>query len=139
MPERGPEPGEPAPDLRLPDLEGDTVDLEDFRGEKTLVLFWSPSCGFCQQILPDLKRWEGNRPEDAPKLLVVSSGAEEANREQGFASTVVLDGQFAVMRAFGADGTPSAVLVDEEGKVASDLAVGTSAVLELAGARQGQA
>jgi hypothetical protein len=31
------------------------------------------------------------------------------------------------------------VLVDEEGKVASDLAVGTSAVLELAGARQGQA
>jgi thiol-disulfide isomerase/thioredoxin len=76
MPERGPEPGEPAPDLRLPDLEGDTVDLEDFRGEKTLVLFWSPSCGFCQQILPDLKRWEGNRPEDAPKLLVVSSGAD---------------------------------------------------------------
>ena len=138
MPVRGPELGEPAPDLRLADLEGHTVDLEDFRGEKTLVLFWDPGCGFCQQILPDVKQWEENRPEDAPRLLVVSSGAEEANREQGFASTVVLDEQFAVGRAFGADGTPSAVLVDEEGKVASELAEGTTAVLDLTRARQGQ-
>jgi hypothetical protein len=37
-------------------------------------------------------------------------------------------------RAFGASGTPSAVLVDAEGKVASELAVGASAVLEVAGA-----
>jgi peroxiredoxin/uncharacterized membrane protein YphA (DoxX/SURF4 family) len=139
MPERGPELGEPAPDLRLADLEGEIVDLEDFRGEKTLVLFWDPGCGFCQQILPDLKWWEENRPEDAPRLLVVSTGAEEANREQGFSSTVVLDQEFAVGRAFGADGTPSAVLVDEEGKVASELALGTTPVLDLTRARQGQA
>jgi peroxiredoxin/uncharacterized membrane protein YphA (DoxX/SURF4 family) len=140
MPARGgPELGEPAPDLRLADLEGHTVDLEDFRGEKTLVLFWDTGCGFCQQILPDLKRWEENRPEDAPRLLVVSAGAEEANKEQGFASTVVLDQEFAVGRAFGADGTPSAVLVDEEGKVASELALGTTPVLDLTRARQGQA
>jgi peroxiredoxin/uncharacterized membrane protein YphA (DoxX/SURF4 family) len=139
MPERGPKPGEPAPDLRLPDLEGEIVDLEDFRGEKTLVLFWDPGCEFCQQILPDLKRWEANRPEGAPRLLVVSAGAEEANREQGFASKVVLDQQFAVGQALGADGTPSAVLVDEEGKVASELALGTTAVLDLTRARQTQA
>ena len=138
MPERGPELGEPAPDLRLADLEGETVELGDFRGEKILVLFWDPDCGFCQQILPDLKRLEENRPEDAPKLLVVSAGAEEANREQGFSSTVVLDEQFAVGRAFGAIGTPSAVLVDEEGKVASELAVGTTEILDLTRARQGQ-
>ena len=139
MPVRGLELGEPAPDIRLADLEGHTVDLEDFRGEKTLVLFWDTGCGFCQQILPDLKRWEENRPEDAPRLLVVSAGTEEANREQGFASTVVLDEQFAVGRAFGAGGTPSAVLVDEEGKVASELALGTVEVLDLTKARQGQA
>ena len=90
-------------------------------------------------MLPDLKEWEANRPEDAPRLLVVSAGAEEANREQGFSSTVVLDEQRAVGRAFGAGGTPSAVLVDEEGKVASELAVGTTEVLDLTRARQGQA
>src|SRR5215213_4041502 len=126
--------GEEAPEVKLPDLEGNTVELADFRGEETLMLFWNPGCGFCQQMLPDLKEWEVASHEDAPKLLVVSAGSEEANREMGLASPVLLDQQFAVGRAFGASGTPSAVLVDKEGKVASEVAVGAPAVLELAGA-----
>jgi peroxiredoxin/uncharacterized membrane protein YphA (DoxX/SURF4 family) len=126
--------GEEAPEVKLPDLEGNTVDLADFRGEETLVLFWNPGCGFCQQMLPELREWEDNPPEDAPKLLVVSAGTEEANRKQGLSSTVVLDQNFATGGAFGASGTPSAVLVDAQGKVASDIAVGAPAVMELAGA-----
>src|SRR5215203_5133906 len=131
--------GEEAPEVKLPDLEGNTVELADFRGEETLMLFWNPGCGFCQQMLPDLKEWEVASHEDAPKLLVVSAGSEEANREMGLASPVLLDQQFAVGRAFGASGTPSGVLVDAEGKVASEVAVGAPAVLELARADQAQA
>jgi hypothetical protein len=83
-------------------------------------------------MLPDLKRWEADRPNGAPKLLVVSAGTEEANRAMGLGSPVVLDQNFSVGSAFGASGTPSAVLVDEEGKVASELAVGAPGVLALA-------
>ena len=126
--------GEEAPEVKLPSLEGNTVQLADFRGQQTLVLFWNPGCGFCQQMLSDLREWEQNPPEEAPKLLVVSAGTQEANREQGLISTVVLDKNFAVGRAFGASGTPSAVLVDAQGKVASDIAVGSPAVLQMAGA-----
>jgi methylamine dehydrogenase accessory protein MauD len=126
--------GEVAPEVKLPDLEGNTVELEDFRGKETFVLFWNPGCGFCQQMLPDLKELEENPPEGTPKLLVVSAGTEDANRQMGLASPVVLDQQFAVGRAFGASGTPSGVLVNAEGKVASEVAVGAQAVLELAGA-----
>jgi hypothetical protein len=54
-------------------------------------------------------------------------------------SPVVLDQEFAVGFAFGASGTPSAVLVDEGGKVASEVAVGAEAVLELAGPAQAEA
>ena len=125
--------GEPAPDFRLPNLTGETVSLADFRGGKTLVLFWNPGCGFCQRMLPDLKAWEAAPPKGAPKLLVVLAGTVEANRAQGFRSTVVLDEGFSVGSAFGARGTPSAVLVDERGRIASDLAVGGTAVLELIG------
>ena len=128
--------GEQAPEVKLPDLEGNTVELADFRGEETLVLFWNPGCGFCQQMLPDLKELEENPPQGTLKLLVVSAGAEEANREMGLASPVVLDQQFAVGRVFGASGTPSGVIVDAEGKVASEVAVGAQAVLELAGVDQ---
>lgn len=42
-------------------------------------------------------------------------------------STVVLDLGFAAGRSFGASGTPSAVLGDEEGKIASEIAVGPPA------------
>ena len=80
-----------------------------------------------------------NAPEGAPKLLVVSSGTKEANREMGLSSTLVLTQQFAVGQSFGASGTPSAVLVGEEGDIASELAVGAPAVLALAGARQAEA
>jgi len=125
--------GEAAPEVKLPDLKGNTVMLEHFRGEETLLLFWNPWCGFCQQMLPDLKEWEANSPEGAPKLLVVSAGSEEANKEMRLDSPMLLDQNFAVGRAFGASGTPSAVLVDDEGKVASEVAIGAPAVLELAG------
>lgn len=130
--------GEPAPEVKLADLEGRTVELEDFRGRETLVLFWNPGCGFCQQMLPEIKQWEGNRPEGAPKLLFVSAGTEEANRDMKLSSKVVLDQQFAAGRAFGASGTPSAVLVDAEGRIASEVAVGAPAVLDLAGASRAE-
>jgi thiol-disulfide isomerase/thioredoxin len=126
--------GEDAPQVKLRDLEGNTVQLADFRGQDTLVLFWNPGCGFCQQMLPDLKQWESEAPESAPRLVVVSAGTEEANKEMGLTSPVLLDQSFATGRAFGASGTPSAVLVDAKGKVASQVAVGAPGVLELAGA-----
>lgn len=130
--------GEPAPEVELPGLGGDKIDLASFEGEEVLVLFWNPGCGFCQRMLPELKEWETAPPEGAPKLLLVSAGTEEANREMSLTSPVALDQQFAAGRSFGASGTPSAVLVDKEGKIASEVAVGAPAVLELlAGARQG--
>jgi len=131
--------GEPAPPIELQDLKGNTVKLEDFRDEKTLVLFWNPECGFCQQMLPDLKDLENSSSKEASKILVVSAGTGEANKAMGLRSPVVLDPQFAVGRAFGAAGTPSAVLVDEPGRLASEVAVGAPAVLGLAGAKKVEA
>ena len=51
---------------------------------------------------------------------------------------MVLDQQFAAGRAFGASGTPSAVLVDAKGRIASEVAVGAPAVLGLAGASRAE-
>lgn len=125
--------GDPAPAIELPDLEGKTVSLAgDFKGQKTLVLFWNPGCGFCRRMTDELKQWEAKPPKGAPKLLVVSTGTPEANKELGLASTTVLDQGFSVGRAYGASGTPSAVLVDASGKIASEVAVGQPGVMALA-------
>ena len=92
--------GEPAPRVKLLNLERKTVKLTDFRGSETLVLVWNPRCGFCEQMLPDLKESEDNPPEGAPKLVVVSAGTRAENKEMGLRSTVVLDQEFAVGRDF---------------------------------------
>ena len=102
---------------------------------ETLVLFWSPDCGFCSSMRDELLEWERDRPATAPRLLVVSSGDEEATRAEGFDSTVVLDLDFEVGSAFGAEGTPMAVLLDREGRVASPLTGGAEGVFALAGGR----
>ena len=83
--------GEPAPEFSLPNLEGKPVNLSDFRGSRTLLLFWRPGCGFCQRMLADLKAWEAQAPEGAPGLLVVSSESVESNQAMGLRSPVLLD------------------------------------------------
>lgn len=126
--------GEPAPALALPDLDGKQVDLAAFKGHPTLVLFWNPGCGFCQRLLPELKAWEQARPPESPNLLIVSTGTAAANRAQGLSSPVLLDQGFGAGGSFGAHGTPMGVLIDAEGKIASETAAGGPAVMALAGA-----
>ncbi|MBA2278513.1 MAG: TlpA family protein disulfide reductase, partial [Chloroflexia bacterium] len=128
--------GDPAPAIELPTLAGKQLSLAQLSGTRTLVLFWNPGCGFCARMLDDLKAWEAKRSKGAPKLLVVSTGTVEANRVMGLRSPVLLDEGFATGNAFGASGTPSAVLIDTRGRIASELAVGADAVFALAGAKR---
>ena len=130
--------GDTMPSLRLPDLDGATVDLAYLRGRRTLLLFWSTACPICRQMLEDVKRWECARPDNAPGLLVISSGTPEANRRQGFLSPVLLDANGDAAIVLGVVGTPSAVILDQDGKVASEVRFGPAAVLELAGAHANQ-
>jgi peroxiredoxin len=128
-----PEIGERAPDFSLPDLSGNLVTLSDFRGSSTLVLFWRPSCLFCQRMLAELKAWEERRPEGGSNLVVVSCESVADNQVMELHSPVVLDHTaMSVGSRFGATGTPMAMLVDEKGKIASELAAGAQAVLALA-------
>jgi peroxiredoxin/uncharacterized membrane protein YphA (DoxX/SURF4 family) len=123
--------GAPAPDFSLPDLSGKTVAFTQFRGHDTVVVFWNPTCGFCQQMLPDLKALEAKQPEGAPKLVILSTGSADTNKEMRLRSPVLLDDTARAMQAFGAAGTPSAILLDEHGRIGSSIAVGRPAVMQL--------
>jgi peroxiredoxin len=123
--------GDMAPAIQLSDVYGRALEWADFRGSPVVVLFWNPGCGFCRQMLSLLKAWEANRPEPTPRLLVVSTGSAEENRAMALKSPVVLDQSFGTGRLFGANGTPMAVLIDANGRLASDVAAGADAVLAL--------
>ena len=125
--------GDLVPSLRLADLTGKSLDLATLRGRLRLLLFWNPSCGFCQRMLPDVRMWESNPPHGAPELVIISSGSFDANLQQGFRSRVLLDPNFGAGYVFRSGGTPSAVLIDEDGRIASDVGVGAEEVFALTG------
>jgi hypothetical protein len=86
-------------------------------------------------MVDDVKALEARVKAKGPRIVVVSTGTVEANRASGFRSPVLLDQSFSAGRALGVSGTPSALLVDGEGKITSGIAVGAPAVLELAAPR----
>lgn len=123
--------GDDVPALPLRDVDGRTTDLRELTQKRSLLLFWSPACGYCQEMLADLLAWERRTDPAGLSLVVVSQGSPAANRDQGLRSQVVLDDTFLVGRTLGVSGTPSAILVDK-GRVISGISAGASAVFRLA-------
>jgi thiol-disulfide isomerase/thioredoxin len=125
--------GSQAPSPSLLDLSGKRVRLDTFLGRQTMVLFWNPNCNFCNRMLPALKHWEHARSPSATCLVVISTGGLDQNRAMGLHSPVLLDDAQNALQAFGANGTPSALIIDKNGKIASELAFGAEAIFSLVG------
>jgi peroxiredoxin len=127
--------GSPAPAFELSDLNGDTVALDDFRGQRLLLVFSDPGCGPCNALAPDLARFEREAGDDLA-VLMVSRGDAEANRakaeEHDFEFPVVLQPGWRISKAYGIFATPVAFLVGREGTIERDVARGPQAILELA-------
>lgn len=120
--------------LTLPALDGREVSLETYLGTQVILVNWSPTCGFCDAIAADLAAAGPDLEKVNAALVFVAHGTAEANRamvdKHGIVSPVLLlDGDAELNPAgFRNLGTPSAFLIDPDGKVASTLAVGADQV-----------
>jgi peroxiredoxin len=133
--------GTPIADFELPDLTGQRISLSHFRGRRVLLIYWSAECGFCDITAAELSGMQGALHENHIQLLLISYGDAEANRrlasEQRLTCPILLlNGSHTqssiATSAFEYCGTPSAYLLDEDGKVSRALAAGMDAVLNLA-------
>ena len=123
-------------DFQVPDLSGRLVGPAEWRGQRTLLIHWSTTCGFCELIAPDLARLGPDLERRRVRLVLASYGQAEANRrlaeEYALACSILLQPQDEPLDAFRQLGTPVAYLLDEDGRVAEPLVVGADQVLELA-------
>jgi hypothetical protein len=96
----------------------------------TALLFWIRTA-VLRKMLDDLKAYEKSRGRNSPAIVVISKGPSELNQSMDLESTILLDDSFTAGMACGVRGTPSALLIDENGNVASPVAVGASNIMSL--------
>jgi thiol-disulfide isomerase/thioredoxin/uncharacterized membrane protein YphA (DoxX/SURF4 family) len=128
--------GESVPEFSMKDVQGREITSDYFRGKKTLVTFWSTTCPHCLNMIRDLQEWDKQKGADEPNLIVFSQGDVEEHKEIGLKSPIVLDEGYKTAVEFGMYGTPSAVLVNENGKIISETATGAGNIWALIGKRK---
>jgi peroxiredoxin len=128
--------GTEAPGFRLPCIDEGELSLSDFRGERVLLVFSDPDCGPCDELAPRLQ--EIHRQRADLQVLVVSRRDAEANRVKaaklGLTFPIVLQKQWEISLKYAKFATPIGYLIDEQGILASDVAVGVEPILALANA-----
>jgi thiol-disulfide isomerase/thioredoxin len=116
--------------LKLNDLQGKAVSLQDFRGKVVLINFWATYCKPCREEMPSLERLKGRLGTRGLSVLGVAV-AEEASVVSRFLSTtpvsfpILLDGEAATMAQWKAIVLPSTYLVDRRGRLRARLVGGT--------------
>ncbi len=126
-------PGEAAPDVELHELDGTAVRLSAaLAGDApTVLVFWNPRCGFCREMQQELLDRTARRAASSPRMLLVSTGGAEEIAALGFAFRTLQDRAGSAVTRLGAQGTPSALLLAADRRLAAPPAVGREAVLAL--------
>jgi peroxiredoxin len=130
-------PGTAVAPFSLPDLTGQMVALEHFKGKRVLLVHWSPGCGFCVKIATALAELQPALRKHDVVLVFVSFGDVESNRklteEHGLEGPILLVKEGSqTPELFQQFGTPVAYLLDEQGSVLAPVAVGSEQVSALA-------
>jgi peroxiredoxin len=126
-------PGTTAPAFTLPRLDGGELSLSEYAGRPVLLVFSDPDCGPCIAGAPRLEQLSKTTP--SVNVVMVSRGDPDRNRskveELGLTFPVVLQDQWKLSREYAKFATPIGYLIDGEGRIAADVAVGIDAILAL--------
>lgn len=116
----GPEIGDVAPLLDVPDLAGRRITLGDARAKRTLLVFVTLTCSSCEQLLSGLRAWR--RTEQTSLEIVLVTAMEDRAEAREFVARhrlesfpLVLSRELTMQYRIGT--VPYAILVDREGRV----------------------
>ncbi|MBB5913689.1 peroxiredoxin [Nocardia transvalensis] len=129
--------GAVAPEFELLDTAGGRTDLAHLLapGRRLLLVFVHPGCELCAALARELPRWHA-RTADTLTIAVVGNGDLDEHRRWGRDQrlgdipVLVQQGNEAALR-YRVRGTPSAVLIGADGRVAAPVARGAMATREL--------
>lgn len=125
--EHGLEVGTEAPGFELAALDGAQVTLTDLLAQARPVVLVATDerCGACTALYPEIARWQ-RELHDQVAVVVLGDGSREKLRAlaEEHELDAVLCADRGTLAAYGVYGTPSALWIDPDGRVASPVRYG---------------
>ena len=117
-----------APNFSLDDLNGQKVELKNFKGKVIFLNFWATWCGPCKEEMPSMESlWQGFKERDFVLLSIsvdyegVKSVKEYVEKQQ-YSFRVLVDPQCKILDLYEVKAIPTTFIIDKKGQV---LAVAT--------------
>ena len=114
--------GKVAPDFSLMSLDGETITLSQFRGEKPVVLdFFATWCPNCRRDMPKLSRLYNTYKDEVEVIGINLQEKESKVRDYilsaGISFPIVLDPFQQTARSYGVQYTNYHVLIGKDGTI----------------------
>lgn len=112
------------PHAQFQTLSHGAINLDSLRGKPVLVTFWATTCTICLGEMPELVKLYQRHRARGFELVAVAMPYDAAWLVADYATSralpfpVALDAKGEAVKAFGSiDGTPTAFLLDKQGRV----------------------
>ena len=126
--------GETAPSFNLKDLDGNSVSLDDFKGNVVLVDFWSVQCPPCVNSMPFLQGLYKRYQDKGLRIIGITSDADLKEIKKIADKTkvkypILLDTQGIAFTAYNIYNIPHVFVINRDGKIVADF-IGSSPAQE---------
>ncbi|MEK4009685.1 thiol-disulfide oxidoreductase ResA [Peribacillus sp. FSL M8-0224] len=116
------QPGDPAPDFVLENMEGDKVQLSELKGKGVFLNFWGTWCKPCEKEMPYMERQYNYFKNQGVEILAVNIGESDVAIETfakryGLTFPILKDKKSVVTETYDITPIPTTFLIDKNGIV----------------------
>ena len=116
----------PAPEFDLPDRQGRTHSLSQYRGQVVFLNFWASFCEPCREEMPSMESLVRQYRDQGLTMVAISvdSGWNDVDRfmasflpGERSAMTVLLNESESTMHRYGTEMLPETYIIDRDGRM----------------------